>query len=47
MLGDQKVDEFGELFLKSQNKNRYSCICACGMGVEHQFTKILIRKNWF
>ena len=47
MLGDQKVDEFGELFLKRQNKNRHSCISARGMGVEHQFIKILIRKNWF
>ena len=47
MLGDQKFDKFGELFLKCQNKNRHSCISACGMGVEHQFVKSLIRKNWF
>ena len=45
MLGDQKVDEFGELFLKHQNKNCHSCISACGMGVEHQFVKILNCKK--
>ena len=41
MLGDQKVDEFGKLFLKCQNKNCHSCLIACGMGVESS-----IRQNF-
>ena len=37
MLEDQKVDEFGELFLKRQNNNRHSCINARGTPICQNF----------